>query len=61
MKNWTVFFTPFLDPVSQDSAVSQEENTEEDKTVSVLPSTESQVSVPSLVFIPGLFVSWLHS
>uniref|UniRef100_A0A8D1V9Z3 Zinc finger protein 483 n=1 Tax=Sus scrofa TaxID=9823 RepID=A0A8D1V9Z3_PIG len=33
------------DPVSQDSAVSQEENTEEDKTVSVLPSTESQESM----------------
>lgn len=43
-----IFFFP---SVSQDSGISQEENPEEDKTVSVLPNTESGVSVLSLVFI----------
>ncbi|XP_010968383.1 zinc finger protein 483 [Camelus ferus] len=33
------------DPVSQDSVISQEEKPEEEKTVSVLPNTESQESV----------------
>ncbi|KAI5138304.1 hypothetical protein MUG91_G72n262 [Manis pentadactyla] len=33
------------DPVSQDSVVSQEENPEEDKMVSVLPNTESRDSI----------------
>nr|KAF6315717.1 zinc finger protein 483 [Myotis myotis] len=37
--------------VSQDSVISQEENPEEDTTVSVLPNTESRVSFLSLVFI----------
>ena len=49
------FFSPFLEPISQDSVISQEENPEEDKTVSVLPNTESQVSFLSLVFILFFF------
>lgn len=46
-----VFFPSFLDPVSEDSVLSQEEPSEEDKMVSVLPNTESWVSFLSLVFI----------
>lgn len=46
-----IVFLPFLEPVSQDSVISEEENPEEDKTVSILPNTESQVSFLSLVFI----------
>ncbi|XP_013821672.2 PREDICTED: zinc finger protein 483 [Capra hircus] len=33
------------EPVSQDSVISEEENPEEDKTVSILPNTESQESM----------------
>uniref|UniRef100_A0A4W2D1G4 SCAN box domain-containing protein n=1 Tax=Bos indicus x Bos taurus TaxID=30522 RepID=A0A4W2D1G4_BOBOX len=49
------------EPVSQDSVISQEENPEEDKTVSVLPNTESQVSFLSLVFILFFFTINFHS
>ena len=54
-KRLDCFFSPFVDTISQDSVISQEENPEEDKTVSVPPNTESQVSFCSLVFIHSFF------
>lgn len=44
-------FFPLLDPVAQDSALCQEENSGEDTMVAVLSNTESRVSFLSLIFI----------